>query len=111
MPSSEGSERRTSLLISRSCRGRKATYGDPSFGQAGSPCCTSKIGDFCVLSSMPAYLFRMFNMFRRKFLIKIKYLQRLKEPMGTEKEPMGTHVSFKENFCDIRKFSWERRCK
>ena len=88
--SSEGSEWSTSLLISRSCRARKDSYGDRSFGQAGNPCCTSKIADFCVLPSMPAYLFRMFNMFRGKFPFKIIFLFVLKEPIGSEKEPIGS---------------------
>ena len=82
------------------------------------PCSTPRVGNFCVLLSMPAYLFRMFNMFREKFSIKINMIWSQKEPMGTEKEPMGTEkepmgtgIASKENLCDIQRFSWERRCK
>ena len=39
---------------------------------------------------LPAFLFKMFYMFRRKFLIKINMLRAQKLPMGTEKLPMGT---------------------
>jgi len=39
---------------------------------------------------MPAYLFRMFNMFREKFYFKINRLDGLKEPIGSEKEPIGS---------------------
>ena len=47
----------------------------PSVRTRREACSTSRIVDFCVLSSMPAYLFRMFNMFRRKFSIKISILR------------------------------------
>ena len=39
---------------------------------------------------LPAFLFKMFYMFRKKFHFKINILRFQKLPMGTEKLPMGT---------------------